>query len=222
MDDWKALDPQPPFLTISGVSNVRDLGAYTSSVSSNAKTLSGYTFRSAEMTGITERGKEELKYQGIAKVFDLRSDVEIEKYEVPLPSVDGVEIVHTPVFKTEDYSPEAMARKRNQLYTSGKTEAFLELYFQILDISWLHCCLKTARRQRALESHDHGTDLKATSSHIEQRCSLEPVCRCETMLAFLAVLHDRYGGAEGYAKVVLGLSDDDLVIIRRNLLVHPL
>ncbi|KAJ7583531.1 hypothetical protein C8J56DRAFT_1028456 [Mycena floridula] len=215
MDDWKAVDPQPPFVTISGVSNVRDLGAYTSFVSSNAKTLYGYTFCSAEMTGITERGKEELKYQGIAKVFDLRSDVEIEKYEVPLPSVDGVEIVHIPAFKTEDYSPEAMARKRNQLYTSGKTEAFLELYFQILDISWLHCCLKTARRrqrrrrcrrlctdscwERALESYDHGTDLKATSSHMEQRCSLrlEPVCRCETMLAFLAVLHDRYGGAEG-------------------------
>lgn len=32
------------------------------------------------------------------------------RYETPIPSVDGVEIVHTPVFKTEDYSPEAMAK----------------------------------------------------------------------------------------------------------------
>jgi hypothetical protein len=57
-----------------------------------------------------------------------------------MPSIDGVEILHTPVFKTEDYSPEMMAKyvrdalyedssyissftsRRFQLYASGKTE----------------------------------------------------------------------------------------------------
>lgn len=66
------------------------------------------------------------------------------RYETPIPSVDGVEIVHTPVFKTEDYSPEAMAKcvhahvyysrnaliafvahRRFELYASGKTEVRL-------------------------------------------------------------------------------------------------
>jgi hypothetical protein len=27
-----------------------------------------------------------------------------------MPTIDGVEILHTPVFKTEDYSPEMMAK----------------------------------------------------------------------------------------------------------------
>ena len=47
---------------------------------------------------------------GVTKVFDLRSDTEIRKYNTPLPQIDGVEILHTPVFKTEDYSPEMMAK----------------------------------------------------------------------------------------------------------------
>lgn len=65
-------------------------------------------------------------------MFDLRSDTEIEKYETPCPTIEGVEIVRVPVFKLEDYSPEMMA-KRFELYASGKTEAFMELYSQILD-----------------------------------------------------------------------------------------
>jgi Tyrosine phosphatase family len=51
-----------------------------------------------------------LKELGISKVFDLRSDTEIRKYNTPLPQIDGVEILHTPVFQTEDYSPEMMAK----------------------------------------------------------------------------------------------------------------
>lgn len=89
-------------------------------------------FRSAEVSSITEEGKAQLKALGIAKIFDLRSDTEIQKYKSPLPNIDGVEVLHIPVFRTEDYSPEAMA-KRFQLYASGKTEAFMELYSQILD-----------------------------------------------------------------------------------------
>ena len=55
-------------------------------------------------------GKTALKELGISKVFDLRSDTEIRKYNTPLPQIDGVEILHTPVFQTEDYSPEMMAK----------------------------------------------------------------------------------------------------------------
>ena len=51
-----------------------------------------------------------MKELGISKVFDLRSDTEIRKYNTPLPQIDGVEILHTPVFQTEDYSPEMMAK----------------------------------------------------------------------------------------------------------------
>lgn len=84
-----------------------------------------------------------MKALGIAKIFDLRSDTEIQKYKSPLPNIDGVEVLHTPVFRTEDYSPEAMAKyvretlqedcpyidsfmsRRFQLYASGKTEVIV-------------------------------------------------------------------------------------------------
>lgn len=53
---------------------------------------------------------QQLKKLGVTTIYDLRSDTEMVRYETPIPTVDGIEIVHTPVFKTEDYSPEAMAK----------------------------------------------------------------------------------------------------------------
>ncbi|KAF8969321.1 protein-tyrosine phosphatase-like protein [Flammula alnicola] len=140
MHDLDPLDPdyvqdvlsKPPFVTIPGVINVRDLGHYPSATDPGHVTKPKYIFRSAELSGITEEGKSRFKELGITKVFDLRSDTEIRKYNTPLPEIEGVEIIHMPVFQTADYSPEMMA-KRYQLYASGKTEAFMELYSQILD-----------------------------------------------------------------------------------------
>lgn len=53
---------------------------------------------------------------GISKVFDLRSVVEMKKYNTPIPSIEGVEVLHVPVFEVEDYSPEVMARYANRSY----------------------------------------------------------------------------------------------------------
>lgn len=49
-----------------------------------------------------------MKELGITTVFDLRSDIENDRY--PCPTVDGVSVLRTPVFKMEDYSPEMMAK----------------------------------------------------------------------------------------------------------------
>ena len=38
------------------------------------------------------------------------------------------------------------------------------------------------------------------------------------MIAFLQMLQDRYGGAEAYLRNVVGLSVDDIAIIKRNFL----
>ena len=56
-------------------------------------------------------GKHKLRSLGITTVFDLRSDTEIEKYASQQPHIDGVQILRTPIFRTEDYSPEAMSRQ---------------------------------------------------------------------------------------------------------------
>lgn len=45
----------------------------------------------------------------------------MSKYSTPVPAIDGVQVLHTPVFAQKDYSPANMAR-RFQMYASGKTE----------------------------------------------------------------------------------------------------
>ncbi|KAJ7284058.1 protein-tyrosine phosphatase-like protein [Mycena rebaudengoi] len=140
MDDLEPLDStfveeqlsRPPFVTISGVINVRDLGGLPSDAYPNLCTKPRLMYRAAELSGITEEGKAQFKQLGISQIFDLRSSTEIEKYNSSNPPIEGVTDTHVPVFKREDYSPEMMA-KRYQLYASGKTEAFMELYSQILD-----------------------------------------------------------------------------------------
>ncbi|TEB35763.1 hypothetical protein FA13DRAFT_1811435 [Coprinellus micaceus] len=140
MHDLDPLDPayvedvlsKPPFVKLSGVINVRDLGGYPSKTHPGKVTKPKLLLRSAEVSGITDEGKGTLRELGVTKVYDFRSDTEIKKYDTPLPQIEGVDVIHIPVFQTADYSPEMMA-KRYQLYASGKTEAFIELYSQIMD-----------------------------------------------------------------------------------------
>jgi len=67
---------------------------------------------------------------------------------------------------------------------------------------------------------------------ILQRLSKEPIfasnneaalnmftCRAETMKAFLEYLHEKYGGAEEYVRRYVGMSDEDIAIIKRNVLI---
>jgi Tyrosine phosphatase family len=42
--------------------------------------------------------------------------------------------------------------------------------------------------------------------------------REETMQAFMMMLDGRYGGVEEYVRRICGLTDQDIVIIRQNLL----
>ncbi|KAJ7094445.1 protein-tyrosine phosphatase-like protein [Mycena belliarum] len=274
MDDLEALDPsfvqeqlsRLPFVTISGVINVRDLGGLSSQLYPNLETKPRFIYRAAELSGITEEGKSQLKQLGISEVFDLRSDTEIAKYNAPLPNIEGVRINHEPVFQTEDYSPEMMAR-RYQLYASGKTEAFMELYSQILEHGGrafgailrhvrdkpnegvlFHC---TAGKDRtgviaAILLKLAGVDNEAIASDyaltrigreparamIMTRLAKEPLfasnieaalnmfsCRAITMTAFLDLIDEKFSGVEEYVKRFAGLSDEDIVTIRCNLLV---
>ncbi|KAI6034580.1 protein-tyrosine phosphatase-like protein [Pisolithus microcarpus] len=138
-DGLKPLDPayvsevisNPPFVPIPGVSNVRDLGSYPTTMS-NVITKPGYMFRAAEVSNITKEGAEKMRALRITTVFDLRSDPEMKKYSTPIPTIEEVHIIRVPVFRNEDYSPESMAKKF-ELYARGTTEAFIQLYSQILD-----------------------------------------------------------------------------------------
>jgi len=45
--------------------------------------------------------------------------------------------------------------------------------------------------------------------------------RPETMLAFLLLLEEKYGGVEEYLRSVVRLTDEDISIVRSNILVAP-
>ncbi|KAI9068474.1 hypothetical protein FKP32DRAFT_1663747 [Trametes sanguinea] len=273
MDQLDPLDPgyvaeqlsKPPFVNISGVVNVRDLGSYPTSYP-GLVTRPGLAYRSGEISHIKPEGMQQLRELGITTIYDLRSETEMHRYETPIPSIEGVEIVHIPVFKTEDYSPEAMA-KRFELYASGKTEAFMTLYTQILDNAgpafavvlrhirdrpdsplMFHC---TAGKDRTgilaaillklvgVDDETIAQDYALTRvgreparEMIMRRLSKVPFfadnmeaalnmfsSRAETMVAFLKMLDERYGGVENYVKNVVGLTDDDIATIRKNFLV---
>ncbi|KAG6888906.1 hypothetical protein C0992_007145 [Termitomyces sp. T32_za158] len=117
-NDLEPLDPayvtevlsRPPFVTIDGVINVRDLGLYPSDTNPGQMTRPRLLYRSAELSGISKEGEKQLKALNISKVFDLRSDTEIRKYNTPQPEINDVEVAHIPVFQKEDYSPEMMAK----------------------------------------------------------------------------------------------------------------
>jgi hypothetical protein len=86
---------QPPFTVIDGVYNVRDL-SYSRSPSSLSSVKPRLFYRSAELSGISQKGaasqrtictlekrscrglgKEQLAHLGIRKIFDMRSDPEV-------------------------------------------------------------------------------------------------------------------------------------------------
>ncbi|KAN0115966.1 Tyrosine phosphatase family domain containing protein [Russula decolorans] len=276
MSELAPLDPdllvdvlsKHPFVTIDGIFNVRDLGMIPVA-DSEYVTRSGFMYRSGELSGVTPHGKEKLRALGITTIFDLRSDTEIAKYDATTPQISGVTVLHAPVFTKEDYSPERMAQ-RFQLYASGKTEAFMQLYSEILDAGGpafgailrhvrdspndafiFHC---TAGKDRtgiaaALLLLLAGASTDAISADyaltyigrapirplILSRLAREPLfasdptaahnmlsSREETMQAFLKMLGERYDGVKEYVRRACSLTDQDIVIIRQNLLTPKL
>lgn len=115
--------PSPPFIEISGLPNFRDVGGYPIASQPGKVVRRGVVFRSAEPSRTTDEGVDKLKQLGITHVYDLRSLQEFERgnkhgLNRPIKEWEGARRVFAPVFRHEDYSPEAVAlRFRN--YGSG-------------------------------------------------------------------------------------------------------
>lgn len=228
-------------------------------------TRPNFLFRSAEISEITETGMDQMRELNIRKVFDLRSDREMKKNNAYMPNIKDVDVVWTPVFKTEDYSDTTMA-ERYKRYSSDKVEAFMQLYSEILESGGpvygeilkhirdkpqegclFHC---TAGKDRTgliaailLDLAGVGDDAIATDYFLTeygrvpdrekvmkrlnsvqyfaenpQRALNMLRARRETMLAFLNHLRQKYGGSEAYVKKYCKMTDQDIKIIRQNML----
>lgn len=80
-----------PFISVGGIINFRSVGG------SGTYFKKGRIFRSGEPSKLTERGAEVLRELGITVLFDLRSSVEIAKYNSATPSVGGLKVVRCPI-----------------------------------------------------------------------------------------------------------------------------
>ncbi|RDL41570.1 uncharacterized protein BP5553_01549 [Venustampulla echinocandica] len=129
--------PSPPFVTVVGIQNFRDLGGYTVSSRSNHSVRREIIYRCAEPSGITKDGIATIQKLGITHMYDLRSNPEIERAQAAgrggiVTLWDGCERVFSPVFADQNYSPESLAlRFRN--YASSGTEGFTKAYTNILN-----------------------------------------------------------------------------------------
>jgi hypothetical protein len=117
--------PSPPFITIAGIQNFRDLGGYPVSQPTDHSVRRSVIYRCAEPSQVTKDGIETMQKLGITHVYDLRSNNEIERSKSAgrggVTEWDGCERVFAPVFTDEDYSPENLA-VRYADYTAEGTE----------------------------------------------------------------------------------------------------
>ncbi|GAP93377.2 putative tyrosine phosphatase [Rosellinia necatrix] len=123
---------KPPFISVPGVLNFRDIGGYPIASQSGREVRRGAVYRSAEPSKITEAGCERIKGLGIATVYDLRSEQEMANggQGSPFHARTGAETVLAPVFRRTDYSPEAVAL-RFRTYRAHP-EGFAKAYSAIL------------------------------------------------------------------------------------------
>ncbi|TQN66577.1 Tyrosine-protein phosphatase [Colletotrichum shisoi] len=128
--------PSPPFHAIPGLPNFRDAGGYPINAQPGRILKPGVVFRSAEPSRLTDDGVACLQDLGITHVYDLRSAIELKRLALAGANCDvrewpGAQRVFVPVFRDQDYGPEAIAlRYRN--YSSNGTEGFTKAYTDIL------------------------------------------------------------------------------------------
>lgn len=106
----------PPFISVSGIPNFRDIGGYAVDElsSSSARSIrKNLIYRCGEPSRVTEDGIQTLQSLGITYIYDLRSKTEIERNKGAgwggIKEWSGCERVFAPVFLDMDYSPEALA-----------------------------------------------------------------------------------------------------------------
>lgn len=117
--------PSPPFISVPGVPNFRDLGGYASATDPTHRVKPGLMYRCAQLSQITPEGTSTLTNDlNIKHLYDLRSQPELDKliqagHPIEIP---GVNRKFTPVYEEEDYSPVVLATKYGWYTSPDKQE----------------------------------------------------------------------------------------------------
>lgn len=110
----------PPFVTLPGVSNFRDLSHENS-------LRPGYAYRSGNLSDIEEKGKSILAEElGVTTIFDLRNQGERER--APSPEIEGIETIWMP-YGTRPASLDLRDFSQDDLCATG----FVKMYMGILN-----------------------------------------------------------------------------------------
>lgn len=135
----------PPFINIPLLPNLRDVGGYPSTLHPNRSTTrctvrKRLLYRSSDPSRIPLTTINTLHQDlGITTIFDLRSQPEIEKaatlpsWESHLEENGKIKRRWTPVFKTEDYTPAAIALRFKEYGSANGTNGFVKAYTAILE-----------------------------------------------------------------------------------------
>lgn len=71
--------PSPPFITVAGIPNFRDLGGYPVAASADHSVRREVIYRCGEPSQVTEHGITTMNNLGVTHIYDLRSIPEIER-----------------------------------------------------------------------------------------------------------------------------------------------
>jgi hypothetical protein len=116
----------PPFVSVPGIPNFRDIGGHR--ISPQASVREKFIYRCGEPSRVTEDGIKVLQSLGITHTYDLRSRTEISKAEAAgrkgIVDWEGAERVFVPVFEDKDYSPESIAVRYKNYATGGPEVCF--------------------------------------------------------------------------------------------------
>ncbi len=111
--------PSPPFINIDGLHNFRDCGGYPIADCPDKIIRQGVLYRSADPSRITTKGISQLGELKVSRIFDLRSDSEIEdstkKGWGQIRVWDQVVRVPATVFTDDDIAKEQRARRDHNL-----------------------------------------------------------------------------------------------------------
>ncbi len=128
--------PSPPFITVAGIPNFRDLGGYPVSYPRDHSIRREVIYRCAEPSNVTHDGITTMQRLGITHIYDLRSYNEIERNKAAgrggVVEWEGCERVFVPVFEDKDYSPEALATRFKD-YAAGGPEVSIIQYYEMYD-----------------------------------------------------------------------------------------